>query len=113
VYLDRNVADVPARAGDVKASREQKQDLAACILSAAPVPPPPTHAASFRCWPVSAAAIILSQAMSQKPGWSEARSGLQAAHSAPLPSPPRFFLCTRVVLGSGETYPSLDRTASH
>ena len=31
VYLDRNVADVLARAGDVKASREQKQDLAAFI----------------------------------------------------------------------------------
>ncbi len=31
VYLDRNVADVLARAGEVKASREQKQDLAAFI----------------------------------------------------------------------------------
>ena len=31
VYLDRNVADVLARAGDVKASGEQKQDLAAFI----------------------------------------------------------------------------------
>ena len=31
VYLDRNVADVLARAGDVKPSREQKQDLAAFI----------------------------------------------------------------------------------
>ena len=31
VYLDRNVTDVLARAGDVKASREQKQDLAAFI----------------------------------------------------------------------------------
>ncbi|MGY8631618.1 transglycosylase SLT domain-containing protein [Bradyrhizobium sp. 14AA] len=31
VYLDRQVADVLARAGDVKASREQKQDLAAFI----------------------------------------------------------------------------------
>ncbi|MFK4656895.1 hypothetical protein ABIF97_006829 [Bradyrhizobium japonicum] len=31
MYLDRNVADVLARAGDVKASREQKQDLAAFI----------------------------------------------------------------------------------
>ena len=31
VYLDRNVADVLARTGDVKASREQKQDLAAFI----------------------------------------------------------------------------------
>lgn len=31
VYLDRQVADVLARAGDVKASREQRQDLAAFI----------------------------------------------------------------------------------
>lgn len=31
VYLDRQVADVLGRAGDVKASREQKQDLAAFI----------------------------------------------------------------------------------
>jgi hypothetical protein len=31
VYLDRNVADVLARAGDVKASSKQKQDLAAFI----------------------------------------------------------------------------------
>jgi hypothetical protein len=31
VYLDRNVADVLARAGDVKAGREQKQYLAAFI----------------------------------------------------------------------------------
>ncbi len=31
VYLDRNVADVLARAGDVKASAQQKQDLAAFI----------------------------------------------------------------------------------
>jgi hypothetical protein len=31
VYLDRNVADVLARAGDVKPGREQKQDLAAFI----------------------------------------------------------------------------------
>jgi hypothetical protein len=31
VYLDRNVADVLARAGDVKPSREQRQDLAAFI----------------------------------------------------------------------------------
>lgn len=31
VYLDRQVADVLARAGDTKASREQKQDLAAFI----------------------------------------------------------------------------------
>ena len=31
VYLDRNVADVLARAGEVKASAQQKQDLAAFI----------------------------------------------------------------------------------
>jgi hypothetical protein len=31
VYLDRNVADVLARAGDVKASAQHKQDLAAFI----------------------------------------------------------------------------------
>ncbi len=31
VYLDRNVADVLTRAGDVKASAQQKQDLAAFI----------------------------------------------------------------------------------
>ena len=31
VYLDRNVADVLARAGDVKASAQQKQDLAAFV----------------------------------------------------------------------------------
>ncbi|MET4203837.1 hypothetical protein ABIA95_008056 [Bradyrhizobium sp. LA8.1] len=31
VYLDRNVAEVLARAGDVKASAQQKQDLAAYI----------------------------------------------------------------------------------
>ena len=31
VYLDRNVADVLARAGDVTASAQQKQDLAAFI----------------------------------------------------------------------------------
>lgn len=31
VYLDRQVTDVLGRAGDVKASREQKQDLAAFI----------------------------------------------------------------------------------
>lgn len=31
VYLDRNVADVLVRAGDVKASPQQKQDLAAFI----------------------------------------------------------------------------------
>ncbi|MDE5444099.1 transglycosylase SLT domain-containing protein [Bradyrhizobium sp. CSA207] len=31
VYLDRNVADVLARAGDVKATAQQKQDLAAFI----------------------------------------------------------------------------------
>ncbi|WFU44876.1 transglycosylase SLT domain-containing protein [Bradyrhizobium sp. CB82] len=31
VYLDRNVADVLARAGDVRASAQQKQDLAAFI----------------------------------------------------------------------------------
>jgi Transglycosylase SLT domain len=31
VYLDRNVADVLVRAGDVKASAQQKQDLAAFI----------------------------------------------------------------------------------
>ena len=31
IYLDRNVADVLARAGDVKPSAEQKQDLAAFI----------------------------------------------------------------------------------
>ncbi|MCK1281416.1 transglycosylase SLT domain-containing protein [Bradyrhizobium sp. 61] len=31
VYLDRNVADVLARAGDVKANAQQKQDLAAFI----------------------------------------------------------------------------------
>jgi hypothetical protein len=31
VYLDRNVADVLARAGDVKASPQRKQDLAAFI----------------------------------------------------------------------------------
>ncbi|MET4390266.1 hypothetical protein ABIB73_006048 [Bradyrhizobium sp. F1.4.3] len=31
VYLDRNVADILARAGDVKASAQQKQDLAAFI----------------------------------------------------------------------------------
>ncbi len=31
VYLDRNVADVLARAGDAKASAQQKQDLAAFI----------------------------------------------------------------------------------
>jgi hypothetical protein len=31
IYLDRNVADVLTRAGDVKASAQQKQDLAAFI----------------------------------------------------------------------------------
>ena len=31
MYLDRNVADVLARAGDVTASPQQKQDLAAFI----------------------------------------------------------------------------------
>lgn len=31
VYLDRNVADVLTRVGDVKASAQQKQDLAAFI----------------------------------------------------------------------------------
>jgi hypothetical protein len=31
IYLDRNVADVPARAGDVKPSASERQDLAAFI----------------------------------------------------------------------------------
>ena len=31
MYLDRNVADVLARAGDVKATAREKQDLAAFI----------------------------------------------------------------------------------
>ncbi len=47
MYLDRNVVDVLA-SGDVKASREQKQDLAALSISAARAPPRPSRAVFLR-----------------------------------------------------------------
>jgi hypothetical protein len=48
VYLDRNVAAVLARAPDMTASPQQKQDLAAFIHLCGAVPPRLSHAATFR-----------------------------------------------------------------
>ena len=64
VYLDRNVADVLARAGDVKASREQKQDLAAFIHLCGAGPATAYARRHFQMIAANAAAIISLQAIS-------------------------------------------------